>query len=99
MLLLDEKQHSTSRSKVLETEEAALQNIFMNDYYQALSELPDLEAKVLNLYFDANGEHSKTAKEIALELGISPAKVYQKKNNGLKKLRYNSKMIAYNNVE
>lgn len=99
ILLIDEKQRNNSRSKIMETEEAALQNMFMSDYYEALLELPELERKVLSLYYDKNGQHSKTAKDISQELGISPAKVYQKKNNGLKKLSRNSKMIAYNNVE
>ena len=99
ILLLDDKQSNNSRSKIIETEEVALQNVFMSDYYEALLELPELERSVLQLYYDENGQHSRTAKDISQELGISPAKVYQKKNSGLKKLRCNPKMVAYNSVE
>jgi RNA polymerase sigma factor (sigma-70 family) len=79
----------------LSTEDEALNNHFMNDYYSAIEELSVTEKYIMVNYFDENGVHSKTAKEIGAELGLSESQVYKQKTKALQKLRANPTMIGY----
>ena len=89
---------NSNRQVALSVEDEALQSVFLNDYYNALLELPEIQECVLKLYFDENGERGKRASEIANELGISESRVYKEKDKALKKLRTNPKMISYYEV-
>lgn len=96
MLLLTTHRGNWSHNINQSTEEEALGNVFMQDYYQALENLSELEKEVLKRYFDENGIHSIGAKEIAAELGITERKVYQIKIKALKRLSKNTKLQSYN---
>lgn len=76
-------------------EDEALNNVFLNDYYIAVNELPELERDVLLRYYDELGYHNMSAKEIGAELGISETKVYNVKTRALKKLSDNKKLQSY----
>ncbi len=80
----------------LSVEEEALNNVFLEDYYEALNNLSDLEKQVLLKYFDENGVHSKKAKEIGTELEITQGEVYKIKTKALKKLSRNPILQNYN---
>lgn len=96
MLLLTSHKRNWSHYINQSTEEEAISNAFMQDYYQALENLPELEKEVLKRYFDENGIHSIGAKEIGAELGITERKVYQIKTKALKRLSKNTKLQSYN---
>jgi len=77
------------------TEEEALNNIFLDDYHQSLSQLPEMERQVLERYFDELGIHSEKVKEIGKDLGITPNKVYKVKSKALTRLRNDPIMQSY----
>jgi len=76
-------------------EEEALINLFSHDYCEALETLPEMEADVMRRYFDANGNHCSTAKEVGKQLGLTDKKVYRLKEKALSLLRTNPKLISY----
>ncbi len=76
-------------------EDETLNNIFLQDYYNALAHLPEEKRNILLLYFDEVGEHSITAKEIGKRLGISPQKVYEGKRRALQQLSRNNTLQNY----
>lgn len=86
----------SKRTVDISLEEEVINNLFLKDYYAALDELTEIEKQVLLNYYDVNGIHSKTAKEIGEELCISERKVYNIKTRALKKLSFNSKLKGYN---
>ena len=96
MILLTSGRGNWSHTMPQSTEEEALNNVFLQDYYQALENLPELEREVLKRYFDENGIHSMRAKEIGAELDITEKKVYQVKTKALKLLSKNHKLQGYN---
>jgi len=71
-------------------------NLFLDDYYKALEDLPELERQVLLMWFDENGTHTMKAKEIGSELGITENRVCKVKSLALKRLRENETIKAYN---
>ncbi len=78
-------------------EEEAIDNLFMEDYKEACSELPDIQREILSYWFDSMGRHSYSAKEISEKLGISQSEVSKEKNKALKKLRKNKLMLKHLN--
>lgn|GEM_PF-6028690 len=77
-------------------EDEALNNVFLEDYYESLNQLPEIERQVLLKYFDEFGIHSMTAKEIGAELDITESQVYKVKRKALEKLSKNPKLQNYN---
>lgn len=88
-----------SRNRRLTVEEEVFNNLFLEDYYEALKDLDDLQRKILELYYDANGCSPLTLKEVADVLGISLSKVKTEKAKALKKLRKNEKLLSYYNED
>jgi RNA polymerase sigma factor (sigma-70 family) len=76
-------------------EDEVLINIFLEEYYEALSKLPEQEQQVLLKYYDENGIHSVKTKDIGLELNITESKVYTLKAKALKKLSRNPRLKSY----
>lgn len=95
MISSDGARDKRKSSKYLLLEDEALDNLFLEDYHTSLNDLQELEREVLLKYFDENGVHSMTAKEIGAELGIPQGQVYKVKTKALKKLRKNPKMQSY----
>lgn len=87
--------NNKSKTDTLSVEDEALNNLFMRDYYAELNNLSSLEREVLLKYFDSNGQHSLTAKEIGSELGITSNRVYKEKTKALKKLQSSKIMQSY----
>lgn len=78
-------------------EEEAIDNLFMEDYKEACSELTDIQREILSYWFDSMGRHSYSAQEISKELGIKKSDVIKEKNKALKKLSKNQLMIKHLN--
>lgn len=78
-------------------EEEAIDNLFMEDYKEACSELTDIQREILSYWFDSMGRHSYSAKEISEKLGISQSEVSKEKNKALTKLRKNKLMLKHLN--
>lgn len=70
-------------------------NFFLDDYYNAIQDLPENEREVMLQYYDQFGYHNQSAKLIADNLSITPAKVYQTKEKALKRLRQNKNLQGY----
>lgn len=96
LLLSTSGRENRRRQCRLSTEEEALDNLFLEDYHRALEELPELERRVMQLYYDETGAHSMKAKEIGAQLDISDNKVYKAKTKALKLLSNNQKIREYN---
>jgi len=96
MLMYMDKKRRSSRSVDIPLEDEVINNLFLEDYYVALDELSEIEKQVLLSYYDINGIHSKTAKEIGSELSISERQVYNVKTRALRKLSQNRKLQEYN---
>lgn len=94
--LLLEKDKSRNRRL---TVEEVFNNLFLEDYYEALKDLDDLQREILELYYDENGCSPLTLKEVADVLGISISKVKTEKAKALKKLRKNEKLLSYYNED
>jgi len=92
-------QRGFSRQATLSVEEEAENDAFLEDYYEALSNLPEEEREVLLRYFNEDGIHSMKAEDIASELGISKSRVYKIKAKALKRLSKNPKLQSYNEEE
>lgn len=88
-----------SRNRRLSVEEEVFNNLFLEDYYEALNDLDDLQREILELYYDENGCSPLTLKEVADVLGISISKVKTEKAKDLKKLRKNEKSLSYYNED
>lgn len=88
-----------SRNRRLTVEEEVFNNLFLEDYYEALKDLDDLQREILELYYDENGCSPLTLKEVADVLGISISKVKTEKAKALKKLRKNEKLLSYYNED
>ena len=86
---------NTQKTCDLTVEEEVFNNLFMSDYYKELENLTKLEREVLLKYYDENGQHSVTAKEISSELGITVDKVYKVRTRALKKLQNSKIMQSY----
>ena len=93
--ILDYNNSQKKRNVSIELEDEVINNLFLEDYYKALQGLPHLEREVLLRYFDSNGVHSMTAKEIGEELNITPNKVYKLKRQGLDRLSNNIVIQSY----
>lgn len=92
---VEQKESTTT----LSVEDEAIQNVFLEDYYKSLEELPEQEKEVLKRWYNFLGKHEMNAKEIAEELNISPRIVYQKKEQALKRLAKVKRLIAYQENE
>ena len=82
----------------LSVEEQAEVELFLEDYRQSLEELSPIQKNILNLWFDDNGIHSMSAKEISSVLGISSKKVYCEKEKAIKTLQKSSVLQNYRDV-
>lgn len=76
-------------------EDTVIGNLFLEDYYQEVLKLDSMQRDILLQWFDVNGMHSTSAKDIAEKLGITPNKVYKEKAKALKKLASSSVLKAY----
>ena len=83
------------RDNRLSLEETVENTFFYNDYMDSLLELSEEERRVLKLWYDENGKHAYTAKEIGAILGIKPSKVNSIKTKALKKVSDNPRMLKY----
>lgn len=88
-----------SRNRRLTVEEEVFNNLFLEDYYEALKDLDDLQREILELYYDENGCSPLILSEVADILGISISKVKTEKAKALKKLRKNEKLLSYYNED
>ena len=79
----------------LSVEEQAEVELFLEDYRQSLEELSPIQKNILNLWFDDNGIHSMSAKEISSVLGISSKEVYCEKEKAIKILQKSSVLQNY----
>ena len=79
----------------LSVEEQAEVELFLEDYRQALEELSPIQKNILNLWFDDNGIHSMSAKEISSVLGISSKEVYQEKEKAIRSLQKSKTLKSY----
>ena len=68
---------------------------FIRDYKSCLLDLTKKERDVILLWFDRNMEHSYTAEEIGIALGMNPRTVKSTKDKALKKIKENPKMQKY----
>lgn len=76
-------------------EEQAEVGLFLEDYHRALEELNPIQKDILNLWFDENGIHSMSAKEISSTLGIPSKKVYREKEKAIKSLQKSKVLKGY----
>lgn len=79
----------------LSVEEQAEVELFLEDYRQSLEELSPIQKNILNLWFDDNGIHSMSAKEISSVLGISSKEVYQEKEKAIRSLQKSKTLKSY----
>jgi len=96
-LFLDTMPKESGYNPEFTLEEEAIDNLFMEDYKEACSELTDMQREILSYWFDSMGRHSHSAQEISSELGISKSDVVKEKNKALKKLSKNELMIKHLN--
>lgn len=86
-----------TKKRQLTVEEEVINYLFLEDYYQALEELSDLEKEIMLMYYNNDGCSNLTLKEVADILGISLDKVKREKAKALKKLQKNEKLLSYYN--
>ena len=79
----------------LSVEEQAEVVLFLEDYQQALEQLSPVQKDILNLWFDEDGIHSMSAKEISCTLGIPSKKVYREKEKAIKSLQKSKVLKGY----
>lgn len=79
-------------------EDQVIGNLFLEDYYRELSKLDDIQRDILLNWFDQNGVHATSARDIATKLGITPNKVYKEKAKALRKLASSEVLKSYNEV-
>lgn len=79
----------------LSVEEQAEVGLFLEDYQQALEHLSPVQKDILNLWFDEDGIHSMSAKEISCTLGIPSKKVYREKEKAIKSLQKSKVLKGY----
>ena len=79
----------------LSVEEQAEVGLFLEDYQQALEQLSSVQKDILNLWFDEDGIHSMSAKEISCTLGIPSKKVYREKEKAIKSLQKSKVLKGY----
>jgi len=79
----------------LSVEEQAEVGLFLEDYQQALEQLSPVQKDILNLWFDEDGIHSMSAKEISCTLGIPSKKVYREKEKAIKSLQKSKVLKGY----
>lgn len=79
----------------LSVEEQVEVELFLEDYRQSLEELSPIQKNILNLWFDDNGIHSMSAKEISSVLGISSKEVYQEKEKAIRSLQKSKTLKSY----
>ena len=76
-------------------EEQAEVKLFLEDYHRVLETLSPIQKNILNLWFDEDGIHSMSAKEISFALGVSPKKVYREKEKAIKILQKSKVLQGY----
>ena len=79
----------------LSVEEQAEVKLFLEDYHGVLETLSPIQKNILNLWFDEDGIHSMSAKEISFVLGVSPKKVYREKEKAIKILQKSKVLQGY----
>ncbi len=79
----------------LSVEEQAEVKLFLEDYHGVLETLSPIQKNILNLWFDEDGIHSMSAKEISFALGVSPKKVYREKEKAIKILQKSKVLQGY----
>lgn len=89
------KSITTFDEKRRSLEDQIIASQFMADYNSCLLELSTLERRVLKRWFDENGKHSYTSKEIADELGLDEKEVPKIKTKALKNISKNPRMQKY----
>lgn len=95
ILMNSGKNKSTVHTQNVLLEDEMGSKFFVEDYYNALEELPGLEKEVLIRYYDEDGRHFTKAKDIAEELGITESKVYSLKKKALNRLSKNPILQSY----
>ena len=83
----------------LSLEEQAENNFFLKDYYSSLKDLPEDLKNIMLLWFDNEGKHNYSAKEISNFLNINEKQVYNKKDKALKLLSKNQTLRHYLDIE
>lgn len=96
MSLITNGRGSWKINKGLSTEDEAINNVFLEDYKKALMTLSEKERSVLELYYDENGAHSITLKQIAESLNVSESGASKIKKRAITKLRGNPVLASYN---
>ncbi len=85
---------STPKS-IVSLEDEVIENLFRDDYLKVLNELSPLAQRIMHMYYDDNGTHGFTAREIALKLGIKVNDVYREKEKALKLLKKSNIIQGY----
>lgn len=83
------------KNNPLSVEEQIEVQFFLEDYHQTLEELSPIQKTILNLWFDEDGFHSMSAKEISSTLGISSKKVYREKEKAINHLQKSKVIQGY----
>lgn len=73
----------------------AITNIFLEKYHDTLDNLPEMERKVMGLYYDEYGCHSMTASNIGKQLNICETQVYKLKRSAIQRLQKDPTMISF----
>lgn len=99
MILMNSGRGNFSNHHMPLVEEQCCVDSFLDDYYAVLDTLPSIQKEILIRWFDVNGTHNMTAKEISEELGIAKDKVYYQKKKAMNTLRDNEVMKGYFNCK
>ncbi len=92
---LAERKIDSKRGPERSVEEEVILQEFLDDYKKALESLPLVQRKIWDRWYDEDGIHSVSAKELAQELGISERKVYAEKEKGKVLLKQNEVLRSY----
>jgi len=90
-----EKRRDSKRLPEKSLEEEVLMKQFLEDYFHALEELSPIQKRIWESWYDEDGIHTVTARELSKELGISESKVYREKEKGKALLRQNLVLRAH----
>ena len=90
-----ERKKDSKRVPEKSVEDEVLMQQFIEDYSCALKSLPPIQKRIWESWYDENGMHTTTAKELSEELGIPKSKVYTEKEKGKMILKQNPTLRAY----